>query len=157
MSASFTITLTKKGVALATVAALVGAGTAIAVDEAFFDSYPEYSSIAPNPAPASGQSLSSSEATTSATTEDNSVQLVADSPAPPATADPATAEPTPGITPADAMRIGAEATGGRAIDVYPGFEAGRDVFYVDVRTGIGLSEVYVDATTGEVLKIERGF
>lgn len=55
-----------------------------------------------------------------------------------------------------AADIGASATGGEAIDVWPGSEGGRSVYYVDVRTSDGLVEVYVDATTGEVLQIEPG-
>lgn len=55
-----------------------------------------------------------------------------------------------------AMEIGAAAAGGTAIDVWPGSEGGRDVFYVDVRTDTGLVEAYVDAATGEVLEIQPG-
>jgi uncharacterized membrane protein YkoI len=55
-----------------------------------------------------------------------------------------------------AADIGAAATGGEAIDVWPGTEGGRSVYYVDVRTADGLVEVYVDAITGEVLQIEPG-
>jgi uncharacterized membrane protein YkoI len=55
-----------------------------------------------------------------------------------------------------AAAIGASAAGGEAIDVWPGTEDGRSVYYVDVRTANGLVEVYVDATTGQVLEIEPG-
>jgi uncharacterized membrane protein YkoI len=55
-----------------------------------------------------------------------------------------------------AMEIGAAAAGGTAIDVWPGTEGGREVFYVDVRTDTGLVEAYVDAATGEVLEIQPG-
>ena len=144
MSGMLTITISTKGAALVTVAALVGAGTALAVDEVFFDSYPVYADTSSSPQ----TSPSSADETTFVNSGEQDM----------ATSTPQQSEPatTQGITPAEAMRIGAEATGGRAIDVYPGVEAGRDVFYVDVRTGIGLSEVYVDAVTGDVLKIERG-
>jgi hypothetical protein len=89
----------------------------------------------------------------------------APAPAPPATPPPAPAPPaTPppparGAGPVDAqqaMRIGATAAGGTAIDVWPGTEGGRSVFYVDVRTSAGLVEAYVDAATGKVLAIEPG-
>ena len=144
MSGSFTITISKKGTALVTVAALVGAGMALAVDEVFFDTYPVYADTSGSPQ----TSPSSAGETTYVNSGEQDM----------ATSTPEKSEPASarGITPAEAMRISAEATGGRAIDVYPGFESGRDVFYVDVRTGIGLSEVYVDAVTGDVLKIERG-
>jgi uncharacterized membrane protein YkoI len=55
-----------------------------------------------------------------------------------------------------AAEIGAAATGGEVIDIWPGSEDGRSVYYVDVRTADGLVEVYVDATTGEVLEIQPG-
>lgn len=61
--------------------------------------------------------------------------------------------------PVDAARaaeIGADAVGGEAVDVWPGVEAGRSVYYVDVRTDDGMVEVYVDATTGEIMAIEPG-
>ncbi len=60
------------------------------------------------------------------------------------------------ITAEQAAGIGAAATGGEAIDIWPGTEGGRSVYYVDVRTANGLVEVYVDATTGEVLEIQPG-
>lgn len=55
-----------------------------------------------------------------------------------------------------AMEIGAAAAGGTAVDVWPGSEGGRDVFYVDVMTAAGPVEVYVDAASGEVLKSQPG-
>lgn len=60
------------------------------------------------------------------------------------------------VSAAQAADIGAAAAGGEAFDVWPGDEDGRSVYYVDVRTADGLVEVYVDATTGEVLRIEPG-
>lgn len=81
-------------------------------------------------------------------------------PSPPAApAPPPAPAPDPGAGQVDAqqaMRIGAAAAGGSAIDVWPGSEYGRAVFYVDVRTGAGLVEVYVEAATGKVLAIESG-
>lgn len=118
MSGNLTITISKKGAAIALGAAVFGAGTAVLVDELFFETGPSYS-YATEREPQPEAALSR-------------------------------------ITPSEAMRIAAEATGGTAVDVYPGFEAGRDVFYVDVRSGLGFREVYVDAITGEVIKIERG-
>lgn len=56
----------------------------------------------------------------------------------------------------EAKAIGATAAGGNAIDVWPGTEDGRSVYYVDVRTTDGLVEVYVDADTGEIVTIEPG-
>lgn len=147
MASNLTITISKKGAALALGAAVFGAGTAVLVDELFFDNYPEYSySVA---AEQPQRSTDTEFAPTTPAKPDNQ-------PAPSAQSE-RVVEPTPTrITPTEAMRIAAAATEGTAIDVYPGFEAGRDVFYVDVRSGIGFKEVYVDAITGEVMKIERG-
>lgn len=41
------------------------------------------------------------------------------------------------------------------VDVWPGEEGGRSVWYVDVRAENGrMVEVYVDAASGEVLDLE---
>lgn len=90
----------------------------------------------------------------------NGNQVIRQVPAPagPAATAPAPT-PAPAVRPVNAQRameIGAAAARGRAIDVWPGTERGRAVFYVDVRTRTGMVEVYVDAATGRVLKIQRG-
>ena len=139
MASNLTITISKKGAALALASAISGAGLAVLIDELFFDDYREYGYALQQPESSSERSTKPNNVA-----EANSENLVE-------------AEVKPGrISPDEAMRIAEQVTGGRAIDIYPGFEAGRNVFYVDVRSGIGFREVYVDALTGEVIKIERG-
>lgn len=77
-------------------------------------------------------------------------------PAAPATAAPATAAPAGTVGSDQAAAIAGAAAGGVAIDVSPGWEDGRSVYYVDVRTDAGMVEVYLDAATGEVLRVEPG-
>lgn len=89
------------------------------------------------------------------------VPATAPAPAAPAAVAPSGLNTAPGgddqmISPARAGEIAAEAAGGQIMDVYPGFEDGRSVFNVDVRTPNGLAEVYVDSRTGEVIKVQQG-
>jgi hypothetical protein len=141
MAGNLTITISKKGAAIALSAAVFGAGTAVLVDELFFESGPSYSYASERQLDEPARSMSpNNQAESSAPVQRESQQEAVQS----------------RITPSEAMRIAAAATGGTAVDVYPGFEAGRDVFYVDIRSGLSFREVYVDAITGEVIKIERG-
>lgn len=168
MSNNFTITISKKGAAIALGAAVFGAGAALLVDEVFFDNYPEYSysssmeqnnsglelsqDLNKEPVTETTESASAAISDTTATTE--SAAQTIETPAAESAA-PDQVESSR-ITPAAAMEIAVRAAGGQTIDIYPGFEAGRDVFYVDIRDGAILKEVYVDAITGEVIKIENG-
>lgn len=83
----------------------------------------------------------------------------------PAPAAQGTDQTTEGTTeqPASAQRLDAAQAAevalaqvpGTVVDTWPGTEGGRDVWYVDVRTRDGVVlEVYVDASTGEVLEVE---
>lgn len=162
MGKNLTITISKKGAAIALGAAFFGAGTALLVDEAFFDNYQEYSysSSANSSAPVAMDDNSEAVTPQVETVVEEpkgtaSEAVITDSaPAPESATAPQVSQS--GITPDQAMQIAVEAAGGSAIDIYPGFEAGRDVFYVDIRDGVVLKEVYVDAMTGEVIKIETG-
>ena len=141
MAGNLTITISKKGAAIAIVAAIFGAGTAVLIDELFFETGPSYSYSVERELDEPTRSVAPNNQSESSASVQREPQL----------------EAVPSrITPSEAMRIAAQATGGTAVDVYPGFEAGRDVFYVDVRSGLIFREVYVDAITGEVIKIERG-
>lgn len=141
MASNLTITISKRGAAIALSAAIFGAGIALLVDEVFFDKYSQnsYATVSRDK-----QSNNSAELN-NATKPNSETQVESKDDISPMR-----------ITPSDALRIAEEATGGTAVDVYPGFEAGRDVFYVDVRSGLLFREVYVDAVTGAVIKIERG-
>jgi uncharacterized membrane protein YkoI len=167
MGNNLTITISKKGAAIALGAAVFGAGTALLVDEVFFDNYPEYSysSSVASSAPAA---MNNNSETVAPQAEGVAEEAIVDEPKV-ATSEPVNTDSSPapesaaapqvsqsGITPDQAMQIAVEAAGGRAIDIYPGFEDGRDVFYVDIRDGVMLKEVYVDAMSGEVIKIETG-
>lgn len=155
MANNFTITISKKGAAIALGAAVFGAGSALLIDEVFFDNYPEYPYASPANSETPNSSMNNSEA--NATESAPAPSETANNNSAPQ-AEPATqtqAEPSR-ITPDAAKQIAVEAAGGQAIDIYPGFEAGRDVFYVDIRDGVIFKEVYVDALTGEVIKVETG-
>lgn len=134
------------------VAAIAAAGmAAFAVDELLDgdDDYYDYVLVqSPPVAEVSERSAAAPPSTVTAPPTTAQMPPVAPPPAPARGAGPVDAQ--------QAMRIGATAAGGTAIDVWPGTEGGRSVFYVDVRTSAGLVEAYVDAATGKVLAIEPG-
>lgn len=80
----------------------------------------------------------------------------------PPTEDPAVATdergaagPAQPLDAAEAAQAALAEVPGTVVDTWPGTEAGRDVWYVDVQTANGaVLEVYVDATTGDVLDVE---
>ena len=156
MAGNLTITISKKGAAIALAAAVFGAGTAVLVDELFFETGPSYSYATERELDEPARSMSPNNQSESSSQSQPGWQSDQSESSAPVQREPQPEAALSRITPSEAMRIAAEATGGTAVDVYPGFEAGRDVFYVDVRSGLGFREVYVDAITGEVIKIERG-
>jgi uncharacterized membrane protein YkoI len=65
------------------------------------------------------------------------------------------AAPAQALDAAQAAQAAVTEVPGTVVDTWPGTEAGRDVWYVDVQTANGaVLEVYVDATTGDVLDVE---
>lgn len=133
------------GVAAAIAAAAVAGGTAVYLIEDAID--PDTSAQ-----PAQAQSDSGTAAQPAATAQDT------DRP----TEDPAgandeqsAAASTQPLDAAAAAQVALAEVPGTVVDTWPGTEAGRGVWYVDVRTANGaVLEVYVDATTGDVLDIE---
>lgn len=77
-------------------------------------------------------------------------------PAPAPESAAATGAAAGGVDAEQASAIALAEVPGTVVDVWPGEEGGRAVWYVDVRAEDGrMLEVYVDATTGEVLDVER--
>lgn len=129
----------------AVAAAAVGGGAVVYVVEDLLDPYP-YPQTQPVTAP---QQAGSEGGQAQPPAPEQPVQQ------PPADASAERPTAAGGLDAGQASEIALAEVPGTVVDTWPGREGGRDVWYVDVRSDDGaVLEVYVDATTGEVLQVE---